>query len=321
MDISIIIPNFNRSDDVIKCITSIYEQTIKPTDILVVDDGSTDGSVEKIRQIFPAVNVIVNPKNLGPGFARNNGLLSAKGEYVLFLDSDTAFSDSQTLSRFGDFYSNNPDAGCVGGEIRAASSDIARVYGKITAWDGMSHDVRVSRSDVSNSVKCDYLATCCCMVSKALAFRIGGFDPYFCYGGEDKDFGHRIMQLGYTNYLVSDCAIHHYHSPTGRNSDETFRFRITSMRFVIKNLTTINVVLMSLKYVLLCIKFYLILPIKALWMVLKKEAIKKENLLGGYYYLKSVFKCASEYLQIRHSASVNFLLPNEVNKYMVYRSK
>lgn len=320
MEISIIIPNFNRVNDVLGCIQSILEQTVKPLDILIVDDGSTDGSVEKIRQRFPDVNVIVNPRNLGPGFARNNGLLNAKGDYVLFLDSDTAFSDIKTLERFVDFYNSHPEAGCIGGEIRATSQDTSQVYGKIIDWDGSSHDVRVGRSDKDRFIKCDYLATCCCMVSKQLAIEVGGFDPYFSYGGEDKDFGCRVSQKGYVNYLVSSCSINHYHSSSGRNNDETYRFRITSMRFVIKNYPKINFVLSAIKYILLFLKFYLLLPFKALWLITKKELIKKENMQGGYYYLKSLFKCINEYSQIKKSASVNFLLPHEVNKYINYRS-
>lgn len=87
--VSVIIPNYNRSELVCKAVQSIIAQTYKDIEIIVVDDGSTDDSVEKIKSIKDnRLHVIRLEKNGGACTARNEGIIRAKGDYISFLDSD-----------------------------------------------------------------------------------------------------------------------------------------------------------------------------------------------------------------------------------------
>lgn len=90
MDVSIIIVNYNTKELTRNCLRSIFDQT-KDVDfeVIVSDNGSTDGSIEMIRAEFPQVILIENNANLGFGAANNRGLKIARGKYVFYLNSDT----------------------------------------------------------------------------------------------------------------------------------------------------------------------------------------------------------------------------------------
>jgi glycosyltransferase involved in cell wall biosynthesis len=93
--VSVIIPNYNRADLIGITLDNILSQTLKPSEIIVVDDGSTDNSVEVIRSFGEKVTLICQ-ENQGPGAARNAGLKVASGDYIQFFDSD----DLCSLNKF-----------------------------------------------------------------------------------------------------------------------------------------------------------------------------------------------------------------------------
>ncbi|MGC8832836.1 MAG: glycosyltransferase family 2 protein [Armatimonadota bacterium] len=85
--VSVVVPAYNRRDVVAEAVQSVLEQTLPPDEVLVVDDGSTDGTADAAEQFGSPVRVI-RRHNGGPGAARNTGILSARGDLVAFLDSD-----------------------------------------------------------------------------------------------------------------------------------------------------------------------------------------------------------------------------------------
>lgn len=91
--ISIIIPTYNEEDVILKCLESLGKQTFKDFEVIVVDDGSTDTTVEKIKQLraFGYELKLINGKHSGPGAARNLGVKEARGEILVFVDSDMTF--------------------------------------------------------------------------------------------------------------------------------------------------------------------------------------------------------------------------------------
>ena len=85
--VSVIIPTYNRKNKVLQAIDSVLQQSVRPDEILVVDDGSTDGTAEQIEMLFPDVILILQP-TMGASSARNTGIGRARGEWIAFLDSD-----------------------------------------------------------------------------------------------------------------------------------------------------------------------------------------------------------------------------------------
>lgn len=88
--ISVIIPTFNRCAVLKRALTSVFNQTAPPGEIIVVDDGSSDGSGEMVRSEFPAV-IYLYQENRGVSATRNRGIAAARGQWLAFLDSDDAW--------------------------------------------------------------------------------------------------------------------------------------------------------------------------------------------------------------------------------------
>ena len=85
--ISVVIPSFNRLAYLVKALDSVFSQSSKVDEVIVVDDGSTDGTAERIKALFPGVVLLTQP-NLGVSAARNHGIKTAKSRWIAFLDSD-----------------------------------------------------------------------------------------------------------------------------------------------------------------------------------------------------------------------------------------
>ena len=115
-DVSIIIVSFNTIQLTRQCLKSIYTQTKDVSfEVIVSDNGSTDGSIQMIRKDFPQVILIENGENLGFGKANNIGLKKAKGDYIFYLNSDTILLNN-AIKIFYDYWQNNNDIcalGCI----------------------------------------------------------------------------------------------------------------------------------------------------------------------------------------------------------------
>ena len=86
LKISVVIPSYNRRELLLECLASVAQQSYKPHEVIVVDDGSTDGTIEVLQERVD-LHLIVQ-ENAGPGAARNTGAKHASGDYIAFLDSD-----------------------------------------------------------------------------------------------------------------------------------------------------------------------------------------------------------------------------------------
>jgi len=92
--VSVVIPTYDRAEWVVRALQSVYEQTCPAGEVLVIDDGSTDGSAETIGERFPQARVI-RQDNLGVSAARNAGIRAARGEWIALLDSDDEWAPTK----------------------------------------------------------------------------------------------------------------------------------------------------------------------------------------------------------------------------------
>jgi len=107
--VSVVIPTFNRSTYVCQAIDSVLAQSLQDLEIIVVDDGSTDDTVDRLAAYENRVRTI-QQRNAGPAMARNRGVISAAGEYVAFLDSDDLFYPDK-LEKQVNFMEEHPELG------------------------------------------------------------------------------------------------------------------------------------------------------------------------------------------------------------------
>ncbi len=132
MDVSIIIVNYNTKELLFNCISSIYKYSKEINfEIIVSDNGSSDGSQSMIQKKFPTVKLIENRKNIGFGAANNKGLKIASGKYVFFLNSDTILLNN-AIKYFFDYWEASSDKdslGALGTNLKNEDGQIIHSYG------------------------------------------------------------------------------------------------------------------------------------------------------------------------------------------------
>lgn len=137
IDVSTIIVNYNTKDITRNCLESVYKQTKDISfEVIVSDNGSTDGSVEMIKAEFPQVILIENNANLGFGAANNRGLKVAKGKYIFYLNSDTVLLNN-AVKLFFDYWENSAEKvgiGALGCNLQNEKGDYIHSFGRFPTY-------------------------------------------------------------------------------------------------------------------------------------------------------------------------------------------
>ena len=228
--ISIIIPSWNRKEDLKECIISIKKQTFMDYEIIVVDNGSLDGTIEFLEKECPSILIIKNNKNRGASQARNQAIKIANGEYLWFLDSDAVVLRKDCLKDMLKLFKEDSKIGELGGEVLMLNKELKiRISNPCRNQDGIFTYI-----DKCRLRKTDYIATSNCIVKKDLVIKAGGFDPYYIYGYEDNNLGYNISKLGYINIVDDKVLVHHKRANVGRMSN-FYMWHRNRIRFLILN--------------------------------------------------------------------------------------
>jgi GT2 family glycosyltransferase len=183
--------------------------------VLLVDNASTDGSVDYVKNEFPYINILALDKNYGFASGNNKGFEYAKregAEYVIFLNNDT-FVDSNFIGPLLIPF-NNKNVGQTVPKIFYADKKDKIWYagGKINFWTGhIYHEgIREFDSERYSKIKETDYATGCCFCMKVNDFnKINRFDESFTMYGEDTDLSLRLRRNGQKVYFVSESIIYH----------------------------------------------------------------------------------------------------------------
>jgi len=128
LDMSVILVCWNNLDYLEPCLNSLYDSNLHSRfDVVVVDNGSTDGSQDMLRDKFPDVRIIQNDHNVGLGKASNQGIEITSGKYILLLNNDTIVNGT-SLDRMVEFLESNPNAGAVGGKLLNPDGSVQSCY-------------------------------------------------------------------------------------------------------------------------------------------------------------------------------------------------
>jgi len=202
--VSVIVVNWNRRDDVVDCIHSLGEQTGVTFEIIVVDNGSTDGSTDVLERM-EHVRLLVMGNNVGPAKARNVGAHRARGEYYLFLDSD-AFLEPDALSKLVERMDSETDIGVIGCKIMNYHS------GDIDQW------IYPQAYKTHGHVEFDtYSFSAAAALVRGSAFdQVDGFwEDLFIYN-EEVDLSIRVIRSGSRVIYYPEVQARHRVSPDGR---------------------------------------------------------------------------------------------------------
>ncbi len=217
--VSIILVTWNRREELTQALDSIYLQQDVLPEVIVIDNGSTDGTPEMLRESFPSVEVIRNGTNRGACVGKNQGILAATGEFIAFMDSDAVLLNPHTLSGLREKLRSDPSLGAVAGPIFIDhEQQIPWVFG-IHLTDDLYIDWARTRAGFGEA---DALSTCFVMLPRRVALRVGGFDPVYFYQHEDLDFFIRMRRLGYRVEVVEGYPVWHRISQGGRKLGRMF---------------------------------------------------------------------------------------------------
>ncbi|MCE7985811.1 MAG: glycosyltransferase family 2 protein [Caldilinea sp. CFX5] len=218
-DLAIVLVCWNNKSYLKACLESLYAKPMHCRfDVIVVDNGSTDGSQQMIATEFPAVRLQQNTENVGLGKASNQGIVATSGRYVLLLNNDTLVN-GPALDALVAFLDNTPQAGAVGGRVLNADGTVQSCYNHFsTLWEEFLIATRLSRfiaetypavlkADTTQQV--DWITSACLLLRRRALADIGLLDEaYFIYGDE-VDLQYRLKKAGWqTYYLPLDTIIH-----------------------------------------------------------------------------------------------------------------
>jgi GT2 family glycosyltransferase len=199
-DLAIIIVTLSNRKILSECLDSIYKNTHKINfEVIVSDNGSTDGSQGMVKKNYPQVKLIENGKNLGFVKANNIGLKIANAHYSMLLNDDTLVKDS-ALDKMVEFMNNHPEAGACGAKLLNIDGTIQRqggIFGK-KSWKAQK------------PVPVDFVIGAALLVRKTVIEKVGLLDENLFFYNEDLDWCRCIRKGGWKIYLLPQAEIIHY---------------------------------------------------------------------------------------------------------------
>lgn len=220
MDISVIIVNWNTRDLLDRCLGSVAAAMGGLAhEVIVVDNGSTDGSVAMVRNAFPATVVIENRENRGFGAANNQAFAVMQGRYALLLNSDALLTDHAAVRLF-DCLEERPEAAMACGQLLNADgsrqNSIAAFPTCLTLLANMPlleylfpRRFPSKRHTYPGPVEVDSGIGACLLVRQTVIAAVGGFDERYFFFFEETDWAYRMRRAGWKVLFVPDAFIYH----------------------------------------------------------------------------------------------------------------
>ena len=240
--ISIIVVTWNARSLLKKCLISLYNQTYKRYEVIVVDNASEDKTAQMIKEEFPNVKLIILKENKGFTGGNIEGLKHAKGEFIALLNND-AEASPQWLQTLIKPMLEDPQVGICTSKvvIKNTNNILDSVGGGLTtAFSGFKIGMG-ERADIYNKKR--YVPggyACACLYRKKMLDEIGFFDEDFVFNHEDTDLDFRALLAGWRCVYVPDAIVEHKVSATlGHMSAKSVYYFSRNSEFVwIKNAPT-----------------------------------------------------------------------------------
>jgi len=238
--VEIIVLNWNGLSDTLDCLTSLQGLDYPNYGVIVVDNGSVDGSVEAIQAQFPAVTLIETGENLGYTGGNNAGLrytLARGADYVLLLNNDTEVAPD-SVSRLVDAAEADPSVGVAGPTIYYYDRpDVIWSAGGAIDWrQGWTHMVGLDESDIGQlghePREVDFVTGCALLIKKAVLERVGLLDDRFFAYYEETEWCVRIARAGYRIIHVPQAKIWHKISPGAQSDSPVVHYYMTRNRLL-----------------------------------------------------------------------------------------
>ena len=221
IELSVIIVNWNMKEYLLRCLKSLFQSEKSGSwEVIVVDNGSRDGSVGEAGRLFPNILLIANAENFGFARATNQGISQSSGRYVLLLNPDTEVK-GRAVERLVDFMESHPDAGIAGGQLLngdgSKQNSIANFPSLMTELFNKSLLRRLfpgrfpgKESHYSAPIEVDSVIGACLIARREAVGRVGTLDEDYFLFLEETDWCYRMKEAGWKVYHVPGTEVIHY---------------------------------------------------------------------------------------------------------------
>ena len=259
--VSIVILNWNNQNLLQRCLISVLCTNYSNYEVIVVDNGSTDGSPAMVRREFPTVTLIENERNLGWSEGNNRGIRQSKGNYIILLNEDTEV-DPNWLIELIKVAKSDERIGILGCKIyyiqsRRILQHAGGIIGKHAKTRHIG-DNQVDRGQFDEIAYPDYVIGAAFMIKRELLNEIGLLDPIYFAFYEDTDICYRAKKFGYKVAYVPSAIVYHHKGASWRlDFVSVRRFYLgerNRVRFVFKNYDLPQVVFWLLLEIIIIIR-------------------------------------------------------------------
>ncbi len=222
---SVIIPNWNGAHHLPTCLESLRRQTLRDFEVIVADNGSTDGSLDLLARDYPWVRVLPLGENRGFAGACNAGMRIAQGEFIVLLNNDTE-ADPRWLEEVVAAFERHPEAGIVASKMLLFDRrDTFHTAGDFYRLDGIPGNRGVWQRDEGQYDREEYVFSACggsAAYRRVMLEQVGLLDEDFFYSCEDVDLAWRAQLAGWRCVYAPHAVVYHKLSATGGGTTASF---------------------------------------------------------------------------------------------------
>jgi len=242
--LSVIIVTWNGKRYALECLASLHQgESALPFEIIVVDNASTDGTPEAIREQYPDVQLVRNEANLGFAKANNIGMAKSRGKFVALVNSDVVLPPG-CLEKMVQYLEENPGIGVLGPKMLSPNGSIGQSVMRLpTVWNTICSSLGLHRVLPDSKLfggflmdgypynkvdDVEVLTGWFWMVPRVALQQVGGLDEQFFMYGEDIDWCQRFLKAGWRVVFYSDAEALHYGAAS--SSEAPTRFYVEMRR-------------------------------------------------------------------------------------------
>ncbi|MBI4227065.1 MAG: glycosyltransferase family 2 protein [Candidatus Omnitrophica bacterium] len=272
MTVSVIIPSWNGRAQLAQCLASLARQTVAPDEVLVVDNGSTDGTAEWLAADSPRVRVIRSAVNHGFAGGVNRGVQAASGEAFWILNNDVVIDPRCLQALLAGLARSPAQAACSAKILQLASRDAPHArydaVGDYLTWTGFLYHLGFGEEDRGQYDHLEELFSpkgVCFIIRRAVFQHVGGFDAAFGSYFEESDLFWRIWLAGFRVGFAPEAIVWHEGGGTARRLPSAvidayaFRNRLSAM---VTNLGTLRLWLILPVHLVCCVGIGLLYVIR-----------------------------------------------------------
>ncbi|OGL48711.1 MAG: hypothetical protein A2161_05465 [Candidatus Schekmanbacteria bacterium RBG_13_48_7] len=248
VDLAIVIVNYNLKEYLRECLVSFQEYPLKngSMEIIVVDNNSTDGSLEMLKEEFSGIRIISLPENRGFAAATNAGIRDSTGKYILLLNNDAKVLEN-TLDSITAFMNHYPEIGCVGCRHYGRSKKPQLTWGKFPSllneiqrksihfmleWGSPFYRWWFNKK-YSGAFEVDWVSGSCLAIRREVCERIGLLDENILIYFEDIDWCTKIIRAGWKVVHHGNIPVFHYGGLSAKkfSSLAHYQYRVSQLYF------------------------------------------------------------------------------------------